>query len=398
MPASTSRSGQARATNPAPLRLRPEHRDAWVEVDLAAVVENARTLEGLCSPGCLAAPVIKANAYGHGAVPVGRALADAGFGVLCVATLDEALELRSAGLRGRVVMLYEPPLAALTTAIDAGVEVAIGSPEGMDAILRLPVADRTRVRVQLKIDTGMSRQGLRFDTLGRLGDGLRALAPTVTGIWTHLSDGADRMRADRQLERFDAAVEELRGLGVSAPRHSSGSAAILCGRGTGYELVRRGLALFGIRPAEIGDRGAAMPVALRPAMAVRAQPVRVVTVPSGTEIGYGGTYTTTRTTRLATLPVGYADGLRRTLAASAFALLGSARAPLVGRISMDSCAVDVTDLGNVTRDSVFTLLGEDGGQTITVEQLATEGGTIPQEILLGFDDRLPQIYHGRGGA
>jgi len=379
-----------------PCTLRPslEHRDAWLEVDLAAIAENARTLETLCSPNCHVAPVIKGNAYGHGAVPVARALADAGFDPLCVATLDEALELRAAGLRGRVILLYEPPLRALATAIAAGVEVTIASPEGVDAVLGVPAGCRARVAVQLKIDTGMSRQGLRFDALGQLAEKLRALAPSVTGVWTHLSDGADPV-ADQQLGRFDQSVAELQGLGIMAPRHSSGSAAIMCGRGTHYELVRPGLALFGIRPAEIDDRGQPVPVRLRSAMTVRARPVRIVTLPRGTRVGYGGTFTTTRTTRLATLPVGYADGLRRSLgAAQTSALCRSARAPIVGRISMDSCAVDVTDLENVTRGSVFTLVGEDSGNAITVEQLARAAGTIPQEILLGFDGRLPKVYRG----
>jgi alanine racemase len=372
------------------------HRDAWVEVELDAIVANARALASLCAPDCQLAPVVKGNAYGHGAVAVSRALTEAGFGMLCVATLDEAIELRSARIRGRILLLYEPPLGALDDVLDANVEVALGTPEGLEAVAALSETDRHRMAIQLKLDTGMSRQGLRLDRIEQLEDALRLVAGSVRGIWTHLADGANQQTATEQLKRFDEAVLWLRCLGIAAERHTSGSAAILAGYGTAYEMARPGLALYGVIPDEYAETGAALPVELRPAMAIRARPIRVEWLPSGTPVGYGGTYKTTKPTKLVLLPIGYGDGLCRSLGnGRSRAIYHGRKATIVGRVSMDSCAVDVTDLGPtppVNRDSVFTLVGGEGGERTSIEELARAAGTIPQEILLGFDDRLPIVY------
>jgi alanine racemase len=374
----------------------PGHRDAWVEIDLAAIGANARALGSLCSPGCVIAPVVKANAYGHGSVPVSRALGEAGCGVLCVATLDEAFELRSAGIRTRILLLYEPPLHALGDALLANAEVTLGSADGLEAALALPAADRRRLAIQLKIDTGMSRQGLLADRMERVEAQLRSLAGSVRGVWTHLANGADRATATAQLGRFDRAVSWLRDIGIEGERHTSGSAAIMAGYGTAYEMARPGLALYGCCPAEWPDTGMALPIPLRPAMSVRARPSRVEWLPVGARVGYGGTFEVKKPARIALLPVGYADGMRRDLANGMSCVLVSGRkVPVVGRASMDSCTVDVTELGAdvpIGRHSVFTLVGRDGNQVVAIEELARAARTIPQEILLGFDRRLPVSY------
>ena len=373
-----------------------EHRDAWVEVDLDAIVANAGRLASLCASGCRSAPVVKANAYGHGAVPVSRALVDAGFDALCVATLDEALELRSAGIGVRILLLYEPPARAIGEALDARVEVTLGTREGLMAARALSATDRRRIGIQLKLDTGMSRQGLRHDRIEEFEDDLRALAGAVVGVWSHLSNGADRVVTTAQLGRFDLAVGWLRGLGIDAERHTSGSAGILAGLGTAYEMARPGLAVYGVVPAEWADSAVPLPIELVPAMAVRARPVRAEDLEVGARVGYGGTFEVTEPTQVTLLPVGYADGLRRSLGNGRSCVIHSGvKLPVVGRVSMDSCTVDTTALGPgrlVDRDSVFTLVGSDLGQTTTIEELARTAATVPQEILLGFDDRLPFVY------
>ena len=292
--------------------------------------------------------------------------------------------------------MYEPPLAAIKNALERDVEITVGTPEGLTAMRVLAPAERGRVRIQLKLDTGMSRQGLRVHGLDRYEADIRALAGQVKGVWTHFADGADRIGTNAQLELFDQAIAWLRGLGIDAERHTSGSAAILAGLGTAYEMVRPGLALYGLTPAEWNDRGLALPAKLTPVMSVRARAVRLEHLPSGTRVGYGGTFEVAQPAWIALLPVGYADGWRRTLGnGRSFALHSGEKVPVVGRISMDSCTLDVTSLAGIAslgRDSVFTLVGADGDARITIEELARVSGTIPQEVVLGFDDRLPMVY------
>jgi alanine racemase len=172
------------------------------------------------------------------------------------------------------------------------------------------------------------------------------------------------------------------------------SAAILSRRGTGYEMARPGLSLFGVVPAEYEATGSPLPISLRAAMTVRARAERLEWVPPGTRVGYGGTFETAEPTLLALLPLGYADGLRRNLGNErSSALHRGSRFQIVGRVSMDSCVVDATAAGEgLTRESVWTIVGRDGGESITIEEVARLGGTVPQEILVGFDDRLPIVY------
>lgn len=188
----------------------------------------------------------------------------------------------------------------------------------------------------------------------------------------------------------------LRGLGIDAPRHLAGSAAVLAGVGRKYEFARPGLSLYGVVPVEFTTQLGAAPIMLRAAMSVRARPVRLVDVPAGTEVGHSGTFTTEHRSRLATLPVGYADGLRRSLGdRRGEVLVGRMMAPIVGHVSMDSCVVDVSNIEAVGRDSVFTLLGTDGSAAISLEELSSRAVTIPQEMAVGFAARLPYIYHQR---
>ena len=375
------------------------HRDAWVEVDLGAVVANAQALAERLGGVARVAPVVKANAYGHGAVPVSRALAAAGFGPFGVATVDEAIQLREAGVGGSIIVLYEPPLGAFPDAAQMGLDITLGDPRTVELVSQRPLVERERLRLQLKIDTGMTRQGLRLDDLEALRRPLRVLAGSVRGIWTHFADGADRELTGVQLARFDDAVATLRNLGVEAPRHVAGSAAVLAGVGRRYEFARPGLSLYGAIPAEFSEHSGPAGIELRPAMAVRARSVRLADVPTGTAVGYGGAFVTERPSRLATLPLGYADGLRRSLGNGQGCALGAGRrVPIVGRISMDSCVVDVTDIEGIDPATVFTLLGPDGADAITLEEISQRAGTIPQEMAVGFDSRLPYTYAEPGNG
>ncbi|HEX5466142.1 MAG TPA: alanine racemase [Candidatus Limnocylindrales bacterium] len=370
-------------------RGRPDWRGAWVELDPDALVGNVAALASLCPSGTDLMPVIKADAYGHGAPWAAHTLIESGSTVLCVATLAEAVALRRAGVAARLLCLYEPPPDAWPVAIEAGIELSIASVEGIDAALANHGRPSARVGFHLAVDTGMCRQGLLPRQLVARGRDLARIAGSVNAIWTHLADGADPASTSQQLARFDEAVAQVRGNGIEVPRHVAASAAILARLGVTYEGARPGMAIYGAIPSEFTARGTPPPIDLRPVMAVRAQAMRIETVPVGTAVGYGGTYITERRSRLATLPVGYADGLPRALGNGVGSIIvRGQRVPIVGRMSMDSCVVDVTGCPRVTKGTVFTMLGKEGRERITIEELALLSGTIPQDIAVRLGARL----------
>lgn len=367
------------------------HRDAWIEVDLGAIVANAAALAALLPSATRLMAVVKANAYGHGAIPAALALQSAGIDAFGVATLDEGLALRDAGVVGRIVVLYDIPTDAVRDAMAASLELSAGSAEVLrELVAKAPVGRRF---VHLKIDTGMTRQGLRPEQVQSSAAQLAAAAQSIVGVWTHLRNGADAASASAQRKAFSSVNSTLEAMGVHGERHVSASAAILSRAVTDEEIARPGLALYGAVPDELLAAGGASPVELRPAMAVHARPVRLVGVPIGTPVGYGGTFVTPEALYLATLPLGYADGIPRTLGnGRGQALVRGRRVPIVGRISMDSLVVDVSNVPGVSGDDVFTLLGRDGSDAITLEEIATATGTIPQEIGVRFNARLPRRY------
>jgi alanine racemase len=372
------------------------HRDAWIEVDLDAVRANATALRSLLPAGTSFMGVIKADAYGHGAIPVAHALGTTvdAFGV---ATLDEGLALRTAGIDSRIVVLYEVPTRALGDALAGTLEVSVGSIGSLDATLNAIGSGATSQPapfVHLKIDTGMTRQGIRPDEIEGARDLLGRAAPYVRGIWTHLRDGADLTGSIAQRQAFAGVVSRLAALGIHGERHVSASAAILSRSVVDEDMARPGLSLYGAVPDEFAATGLALPIELRPAMAVRAQAVRIVDVPAGTPVGYGGTFMTDVATRLATLPLGYADGIPRTLSnGRGAALVRGRRVPIVGRISMDSLVVDLSAVPSVTRSDPFTIIGPDGDDAITLEAMAADAGTIPQEVAVRLAGRLPMLHH-----
>ena len=373
-----------------------DNRDAWAEVDLAVIVENARVLASLVPAGTRLAPVVKAEAYGHGAAATSLVLEAVGLGLFCVATIDEGLALRDAGLQSAILVLYEPPSGSWSTAADAGLEIAVTSRPGLERAIAA-ASEASMPRVHLKIDTGMSRQGLLADDVAHAAEHVRQLQTITAGIWTHLRDGADTESSAPQLARFDAAAQQLSRAGLSAPRHVAASAAIMTGQGIGYEIVRPGLALFGMTPVEALAQGLSLPEGIHAALSVHARPVRLVRLPTGTPVGYGGTFVTERLTLLATLPLGYADGVFRSLSDGKWnVLVRGQRAPVVGRVSMDGITVDVTDVEGVSRADVFTVLGRQDSEELTANAMASAAGTIPQEIAVRLTARLPFLYRANG--
>ncbi len=356
-------------------------------------------------------PVVKADAYGHGAVATARALEDAGADGFSVATLDEALELREGGVTAPVLVLYPIPVELVADAVRHGIAVSVGDGILLDRLLDAAAAAASDqaapalLELHLEVETGLGRGGALPDAVEAIVDRLRA-APGIrlAGVWTHLAAADDASNALAQDAAFDRAVTRI-GDAVSwgsraTRRHISGSGGVLGAEVRRWEAVRAGLAVYGLVPDAMTPPAAtaAAASALRPAMSLHARPVRVADLPAGHGVSYGPTFTTVRPSRIATLPLGYGDGWRRALSDRASALVRGVRVPLVGRVSMDAVMADVTDVPGppVTEADELVLLGAQEGAEITAFELASLVGTISYEVVTGMARRLPRVYHAAG--
>ena len=393
--------------------LPPLPRTAWLEIDLGALRGNLDALRILAGPGVPVHPVVKADAYGHGALPVARALEAAGVDGFCVAALDEALALRAGGVSAPIRVLYPIPAALAREAARHGVAVSAGDPRLLDALLAAaatgasgaPSADAGEppLQVELQVETGLGRDGFDPEALVAAARAVvGAPGVTLTGLWTHLQASEDPDRTRDQLARFEAAATGLREAGVPLPdRHVAASGGLFTDVAA-LDGVRPGLAVYGVVPDELGDTdvtpGATAP--FRPVMSLHARPVRVADLPAGHGISYGPTFTTTRPSRIATLPLGYGDGYTRAFSNRAHALVRGVRAPLVGNVAMDACMIDVTDVPGepVTPDDGFVLLGSQGTERISVEELARTRTTNTWEVMTQMARRLPRVYHAAAGT
>jgi len=375
---------------------------AWVEVSEAAIQANARSLRRSLAPGCALMAVVKADGYGHGAVPVARAAAAGGAGSFGVATLQEGVELRQAGLRQPVLVLGnltqpEELRACLHWQL-------MPTLSGMrEALLcqNLAAGSGRPMAVQLKLDTGMARLGAPWQDGRRIVEAIAGLeAVQLAGVYSHLADadapgsGLDALTSQQQ-QRFEQVLIGVQQAGLAAGcRHLANSAGTLRTAQLHYDMVRVGLALYGQRPAP--HLGGAL--SLQPAMQVRARVSLIREVPAGVGVSYGHRFTTQRPSRLAVLGIGYADGVPRLLSNRLQVLHRGQRIPQVGAITMDQLVLDATDAPDLDQGSVVTLLGSDGGQRIDPLDWSEPCGTIPWEILCGFKHRLPRLpATGPGG-
>jgi len=358
-------------------------------------------------------PVVKADAYGHGAVPVSLALQAAGADGLSVATLDEAFELREAGVTLPLLVLYPVPPEVVAEAARAGIAVTVGPGRITSRILEAAaLAARLgapALEVHLEVETGLGRGGvLAAEVAGAVDALLAAAGVRLAGVWTHLAAADDAASTRGQDARFGAAVARLAddlelGMGRDAiRRHLAGSGGVLGAEAAPWDAIRPGIATYGIVPDALVPPDATREAAsrLRPIMTLHARPVRVLELPAGHGVSYGPTFVTSRPTRIATLPVGYADGWRRVLTDRAEALVRGVRVPIVGRVAMDAVMADVTDVPGapVTEDDELVLLGEQGSEAITAHDLASACGTISYEVLTGMSRRLARVYHAAGSA
>jgi alanine racemase len=386
--------------------LPPLPRTAWLEIDLDALAANLATLRRRAGDGVPVRPVVKADAYGHGAVPIARALEAGGADGFCVATFDEAIALREAGIRRPIAVLYPVPPATVGEAARREIAVSAGDVGGLDATLSAAAAvdPDHPLAIELEVDTGLGRGGFVPAAVTGIA---RRIAETpgalIAGLWTHFQAVDDIETTATQVARFEAVIADLREAAIPLPvRHVAASAALLTDDGLlSYDGVRPGLAIYGIVPDELdaAARREGRSDDLRPVMALYARPVRVVDMPSGTGISYGPTFRTTRPSRIATLPIGYGDGWSRRLSNRADAIVRGVRVPLVGNVAMDAVMADVTDVPGapITTADEFTLIGSDGGQEITIGDVAQVRTTISWEVMTNMSYRLPRVYHAATG-
>ncbi len=391
----------------------PLARPTWIEIDLDALAGNLAALRSAAGEGVRIEPVVKADAYGHGAVPCALALEAAGADGFSVATLDEAYELRAAGLKGPLMVLYPIPAAHVAEAAAAGIATSLGPGHNGDRILAAAEANAAdggpALDVHVEVDTGLGRGGvLPADAAGLVERVTRAPGVRLVGIWTHLAAADDAVYTLGQDGRFADALDRLGaawelGTGAGFPRrHLAGSGGLLAGVAKRWDAVRPGIAIYGLVPDGLAPAAhtAADAAALRPVLSLHARPVRVLDLPAGHGVGYGPVFFASRVSRIATLALGYGDGWHRILTGRASALVRGNRVPLVGRVSMDAVMADVTDVPGapVSEDDEFVLIGEQDGERISAYELAAAGGTISYEVVTGMSRRVARVYHAAGSV
>ena len=370
-------------------------RPVWGEVDLDAVRANTRVLAELARPASLLA-VVKADAYGHGAVPVARAALEAGATWLGVALVEEGAALRDAGVDAPILVLSEPAPAAASAVVAHRLTPVVYTPVGIEALAKAVVeaGGDVPVPVHLKVDTGMHRVGCRVEDAVGLVAAIGARPELILeGICTHLAvaDEPDHPYTTDQVERFDALLDDLERAGVRPPlAHAANSAGLLANPRAHYDLVRVGIALYGIPPSDaLADRTELVPV-----LSLRARVAHVKELPAGSRVSYGLRYELGRVGRIATVPVGYADGVPRNLGlVGGEVLVRGRRFPVAGTVTMDQLMVDVGAAPVEVGDDVV-LLGRQGDEEITAGEWARRLGTIAYEIVTGIGPRVPRRYVG----
>ncbi len=369
----------------------------YAEINLDAIVKNVDNLMALTKENTGALAVVKADGYGHGDVAVAKAVAQKVTGY-AVATLDEAVNLRENGVKKPILVLgYVDPYE-----FDILVSHEITATE-FDVETAQLLADAARVQKKqahchIKVDTGMRRIGLEPDENGiAIVKQITALKElSADGIFTHFaaSDETDKTSAEHQFKLFTDFTGRLEKEGIHFTyRHCANSAAVIDMPQVDLDMVRLGIAMYGMYPS---DEVKKEKVELFPALDLKSHITMVKEIPAGEKVSYGGTFTTTRTTKLATVSVGYGDGYPRALSSKGYVLVRGQKAPIVGRVCMDQMMVDVTDIKNVTRADIVTLIGKDGDAEITVEEIAALAGTFNYEFVCDLGKRIPRSYYLNG--
>ncbi len=371
----------------------PENRPTWAEIDLEALAFNYHSVRSFVGKGIRYLAVVKADAYGHGALKCARRLQDEGVDWFGVATVEEGVELRQGGISRPILVMGGFWPGQIRIGLDNTLTPAVFTIEQASSIDRVANEIGTKIDVHLKFDTGMGRLGFPFEKAGEIAAELTQMKGLkIDGLMTHFAS-ADDLECDltgRQIERFELIVKLFREKGFEPSyldlANSPGAVAHPASRSG---MVRLGGVLYGLG-GDVLPQGIEAPE-LRPVMSVRSRIAQLKTIRTGDSVGYSQTFVATRETRIASVPIGYHDGLRRNLSNTGNMIVRGRSAPIVGRISMDWTTIDVTDICEASVGDLVTVIGSDSGSEINAEDIARELGTISYEITCGIRDRVPRI-------
>lgn len=374
-------------------------RPTWAEINLDNLRHNIMEIKRITSSATRLCAIVKADGYGHGAVEVAREALACGVSYLGVAFLDEAVELRENGITSPILILGFTPENLFDRILEYNITQTVYNFNSAVTLSEYALKRNKKAKVHIKIDTGMSRIGFCPETCTTaefkkliLLQGLE-----IEGIFTHFAraDERDRSCTNGQFHIFTEVVNAIEESGYKIPiKHVANSAGILQYPETHLDMVRPGIILYGLYPSGEVTKNL---ISLKPVMSLKTRVSNVKVLPKGRAISYGGTFITQRQSVVATLPVGYADGYSRLLSSKAHVLIKGQRAPVVGRICMDQCMVDVTDVrGSVSIGDEAVLIGDDGNHRISAEEIAKLTGTINYEVVCGISKRVPRVYISGG--
>ena len=378
----------------------------WAEVDLKAIAHNIRSLRKLSNPSARLMAIVKANGYGHGANEAAKTALDNGAALLGVARAHEGVSLREAGFDVPVLVMSHSPPSIAKTLVDFDLIQTVSSQQGAEALNSAAAKLDKKITIHLKVDSGMGRLGIQPDCRRCNTEGLDAASSAVEevasivrlphleleGIFTHFAtaDDADKTYANQQFEIFMDFIEDLKRAGIDPPvKHAANSASIIDLPDTHLDMVRAGIAIYGLWPSPQVDKSR---IDLKPAMALKTRVAHLKKVPAGQKFSYGIIYETAIPTTIATLPVGYADGLNRLLSSNGHMLVCGKKAPIVGRICMDQIMLDVGHIPEVELDSEVVIFGKQGEESITVDDYAARIQTINYEVVCSITSRVPRVY------
>lgn len=368
----------------------------YIEVDLDAVAHNAQAIKAHIGPHVHLIAVVKANAYGHGMVEVARTALQHGASWLAVGRVDEGIALRDAGITAPILVMGYTLPGDIEDAVVRALTLTVADLASVEAVSTLACRLGRIIPVHVKVDTGMGRFGVLPDEVLPFVAEVSALpGAQIEGLYTHfaVAELADKEYTWHQFRIFQKVRAELEAARYRIPvYHVANSAAMLDLPEMHLDAVRVGIALYGLSPS--GKVATTVP--LRPALSLKSHVARVRTLPAGSSISYGRTYITQRDTPVALIPVGYGDGYHRVLSNRGMVLINGRRAPIVGRICMDQFVVDISRVGPVELNSEVVLIGRQGDECITAEEVATWAETINYEIVTGLSPRVPRLYVGAG--
>ena len=374
-----------------------EYYRVYADIDLDAIYENVKNAKALLKKDTKMMAIVKADGYGHGAVEVARQI-DELVDAYGVAILEEGIELRKAGFTKPILILGYTPKPLYPAMIRYDIATAVFTMEMAKEISDTAVAIHKNANNNIKLYTGMSRIGFAITKESKEIIEQIAKLPgiEIKGCFSHFArmDEKDKTKANEQFAKFTKMVNALEKDGVDLGiRHISNSAGIMEAPEVQMDMVRNGICLYGLYPSEEVQKER---LPLKPAMELKAYVSYVKTLEPGVEIGYGGTYTTTKKTRVATIPVGYADGYSRCLSGKGSVLIHGKKAPILGRVCMDQFMVDVTDIDNVCVGDRVTLFGKDGDSCITIEEISAMAHSFNYEFVCDIGKRIPRVYYRHG--